>query len=65
MPLRIIRNDIKKMNTEAIVNTANDHPEVGSGCDSAIYQAAGNPLIWMSRKTVKISAISRPNMRVN
>ena len=41
MPLRIVRNDIVKMDTEAIVNTANDYPEVGSGCDSAVFKAAG------------------------
>lgn len=41
MPFKIVRNDITKMNTEAIVNTANDHPTVGTGCDSAIYKAAG------------------------
>ena len=41
MPLKIIRNDITKMNTEAIVNTANDHPTVGTGCDGAVYKAAG------------------------
>ena len=35
MPFKIIRNDITKMNTEAIVNTANDHAAVGTGCDSA------------------------------
>ena len=29
------------MNTEAIVNTANDHPTVGTGCDHAVYMAAG------------------------
>lgn len=29
------------MNTEAIVNTANDHATVGTGCDSAVYMAAG------------------------
>ncbi len=23
------------------MNTANDHPAVGSGCDSAVYNAAG------------------------
>ena len=39
--LKIVRNDITKMNTEAIVNTANDHATVGSGCDSAVYKAAG------------------------
>ena len=41
MAFRIVRNDITKMNTEAIVNTANAHSTVGTGCDSAIYQAAG------------------------
>ena len=41
MPLKIVRNDITKMNTEIIVNTANDHPTIGTGCDIAIYQAAG------------------------
>ncbi|MCR4642983.1 MAG: macro domain-containing protein, partial [Lachnospiraceae bacterium] len=29
------------MNTEAIVNTANAWPEVGAGCDTAVYNAAG------------------------
>ena len=41
MSFRIVRNDITKMNTEAIVNTANDQPAIGSGCDLAIYRAAG------------------------
>ena len=41
MPLKIVRNDITKMNTEAIVNTANTLPLVGPGCDMAIYKAAG------------------------
>ena len=41
MAFKIVRNDITKMNTEAIVNTANDHASVGAGCDSAIYKAAG------------------------
>lgn len=41
MPLKIVRNDITKMNTEAIVNTANNHSTVGTGCDSAVYKAAG------------------------
>lgn len=50
MPLKIVRNDITKMNTEAIVNTANDHPAVGSGCDYAIYQAAGRKELLAYRK---------------
>lgn len=41
MPLKIVRNDITKMQADAIVNTANDHPTVGTGCDHAIYKAAG------------------------
>lgn len=41
MPFKIVRNDITKMNTEAIVNTANDYLTAGTGCDSAIYKAAG------------------------
>ena len=41
MPFKIVRNDITKMQCDAVVNTANDHPTVGSGCDHAIYTAAG------------------------
>ena len=41
MPFKIVRNDITMMNTEAIVNTANDKPMVGTGCDFAVYNAAG------------------------
>ncbi len=41
MSFKIVRNDITKMNTEAIVNTANEYPAVGPGCDTAVYRAAG------------------------
>ena len=41
VPFKIVRNDIIKMNTDAIVNTANAHVAVGPGCDSAVYNAAG------------------------
>ena len=50
MPFRIVRNDITEMNTEAIVNTANDHPTVGTGCDHAVYQAAGYNELLVYRK---------------
>ncbi len=50
MAFRIVRNDITKMNTEAIVNTANDHPAVGTGCDSAVYKAAGYDELLAYRK---------------
>ena len=50
MPFKIVRNDITKMNTEAIVNTANDHISVGTGCDSAVYKAAGYDELLKYRK---------------
>ncbi len=50
MAFKIVRNDITKMTTEAIVNTANDHPTVGAGCDSAVYKAAGYDELLAYRK---------------
>ncbi len=50
MPFRIIRNDITKMETQAIVNTANRLPVVGAGCDEAIYKAAGYDELLQYRK---------------
>ncbi|MBR3646414.1 MAG: macro domain-containing protein [Lachnospiraceae bacterium] len=41
MPFRIIKDDITKVEADAIVNTANPHVAVGDGVDSAIYAAAG------------------------
>ena len=41
MPFKIVRNDITKMNTEAIVNTANYHVSVGTCCYSFVYKVAG------------------------
>ena len=41
MAFKIVRNDITRMNTRAIVNTASAEVTVGPGCDSAIYNAAG------------------------
>ena len=39
MPFRIIRNDITKVRADAVVNSANPDPEVGTGADSAVYEA--------------------------
>lgn len=50
VPFKIVRNDIVKMTTEAIVNTANDHPTVGTGCDIAVYKAAGYDELLNHRK---------------
>lgn len=51
MPLRIVRNDITKMRADAIVNTANEMPIVGPGCDRAIYEAAGYEQLLRYRTT--------------
>lgn len=40
MSLHVIRDTISHMHTDAIVNTANPFPVVGSGCDKTIYKAA-------------------------
>ena len=50
MPFKIVRNDITRMHTEAIVNTANDQPAVGTGCDHAVYKAAGRRKLLAYRK---------------
>ena len=45
MPFVILRNDITKMKADAIVNTANPRPVIGSGVDSMLHQAAGPELL--------------------
>jgi len=52
MPLFIVRDNIINMDTDAIVNTANHHPLVGSGIDKAVYDAAGFADLLAWRKTV-------------
>ena len=52
MPFQIIRNDIAKVSADAIVNTANPKPVVGSGTDSAIYKAAGENKLLAARQAI-------------
>ena len=63
MPFQIIRNDITKVKADAIVNTANPEPIIGSGTDSAIYKAAGENELLAERK--KIGVIKRGDIAVS
>lgn len=45
MPFEIVRNDIVNMQVDAVVNTANPNPVIGSGVDSGIHKKAGHELL--------------------
>ena len=50
MPFSIVRNDITHMNADAIVNTANPQPVIGSGTDARIHAKAGPRLLQARQK---------------
>ncbi|MBR3743155.1 MAG: macro domain-containing protein [Clostridia bacterium] len=62
MPFQIIRNDITQVKADAIVNTANPMPVIGSGTESAIYHAAGEKALLAKRR--KIGDIAPGNAAV-
>ena len=52
MPFKIIRNDIVRMQTDAIVNTANPMPIYSDGTDRAVYEAAGAEQLLAERRRI-------------
>ncbi len=50
MPFEIVRNDIASMRADAIVNTANPRPVIGSGVDTGIHVKAGPGLLEARRE---------------
>ena len=63
MPFEIVRNDITNMCVDAIVNTANPRPVIGSGTDSMIHEKAGPELLSARKKIENIdrgSAVITP-----
>ena len=51
MPFEIVRNDITKMQVDAIVNAASCYPQVNAGVDSAVHKKAG-PELLLARKEI-------------
>ena len=55
MPFEIIRGDITEIKTDAIVNTANPDPVIGSGVDAGIHKKAGAKLLKARKKIGSIA----------
>lgn len=52
MPFKIIRNDLTRMQVDAIVNTANEAPVYSTGVDLAVYKAAGEVELLQARRNI-------------
>lgn len=58
MPFEIIRGDITEIKADAIVNTANPNPVIGSGVDAGIHKKAG-PKLLKARKKIGPIAVGQ------
>lgn len=68
MPLNIVRANIVDIAADAIVNSANPLPVIGSGVDSAIHEAAGPCLLEERRRVGNIAvgdAVATPAGRLS
>lgn len=68
MPFEIVRNDITNMRVDAIVNTANPYPVIGSGTDSMVHAKAGHELLQARERIGHIAcgcAAITPAFRLN
>lgn len=54
MPFEIVRNDIANMQVDAVVNTANPNPVIGSGVDSGIHKKAGHEMLEARKRIGRI-----------
>lgn len=57
MPFKIVRNDITKMKTHAIVNAANTNLQMGGGVCGAIFKAAGADRLQEACNTIGKCAV--------
>ena len=68
MPFQITRNDITKVEADAIVNTANPSPVIGGGTDYAIHTAAGPELLEARKQIGEIrvgQSVATPAFRLS
>ena len=64
MPFEIARNDIVNMQVDAVVNTANPNPVIGSGVDSGIQKKPDTNCLWHGRKLdalILVMLLSHPD----
>ena len=67
MPFRIVRDDLTKIQADAIVNTANPDPVIGRGTDCAVYMTAGKKdkkldIYTRGRRQLLLPVICRQNI---
>lgn len=62
MAFHIVRNDLVRMQVDAIVNTANEKPRYSTGIDTAVYKAAGEEALLAER--VKIGYLEEGEVAI-